>query len=77
LVAASFRTGRSSCHDNSFDDAARIQTITDSQRQPSAKAGMASRVSWRGKSRAEIKASGYVAHTLEAVIWSVARTPNS
>lgn len=30
--------------------------------------------SWRGKPRSEIKASGYVAHTLEAAIWSVART---
>jgi ADP-ribosyl-[dinitrogen reductase] hydrolase len=30
--------------------------------------------SWRGKRRSEIKASGYVAHTLEAAVWSVART---
>jgi ADP-ribosyl-[dinitrogen reductase] hydrolase len=32
--------------------------------------------SWRGKPRAEIKASGYVAHTLEAAVWSVGRTPD-
>ena|SRR6266516_7041226 len=30
--------------------------------------------SWRGKSRSDIHASGYVAHTLEAAIWSVGRT---
>ena len=30
--------------------------------------------SWRGKPRSEIRASGYVAHTLEAAIWSVGRT---
>lgn len=29
---------------------------------------------WRGKGRGEIKSSGYVAHSLEAAIWSVART---
>jgi ADP-ribosyl-[dinitrogen reductase] hydrolase len=32
--------------------------------------------SWRGKRREEIRASGYVAHTLEAALWSVARTSN-
>lgn len=30
--------------------------------------------SWRGRARHEIKSSGYVVHTLEAAIWSVART---
>jgi ADP-ribosyl-[dinitrogen reductase] hydrolase len=32
--------------------------------------------SWRGKHRPQIRSSGYVAHTLEAAIWSVARTTN-
>lgn len=31
---------------------------------------------WRGRSRDEIRSSGYVVHTLEAAIWSVARTGN-
>jgi ADP-ribosyl-[dinitrogen reductase] hydrolase len=30
--------------------------------------------SWRGKPRSEIHSSGYVAHSLEAAIWSVGRT---
>ena len=30
--------------------------------------------SWRGRPRTEIRSSGYVVHTLEAAIWSVART---
>jgi ADP-ribosyl-[dinitrogen reductase] hydrolase len=30
--------------------------------------------SWRGKSRSEIQSSGYVAHSLEAALWCVART---
>jgi ADP-ribosyl-[dinitrogen reductase] hydrolase len=30
--------------------------------------------SWRGKQRQDIRASGYVAHTLEAALWSVGRT---
>lgn len=30
--------------------------------------------SWRGKRRCEIQASGYVAHSLEAALWSVGRT---
>lgn len=30
--------------------------------------------SWRGKARDEIRASGYVAHALEASLWSVARS---
>ena len=30
--------------------------------------------SWRGKSRKDIRASGYVAHSLEASLWSVGRT---
>ena len=30
--------------------------------------------SWRGKQREDIRASGYVAHTLEAALWSVGRT---
>ena len=30
--------------------------------------------SWRGKARSAICASGYVAHTLEASLWGVART---
>ena len=30
--------------------------------------------SWRGKGRGKIQSSGYVAHSLEAAIWSVART---
>jgi len=34
------------------------------------------RGSWRGRSRDEIRSSGYVVHTLEAAIWSVARTAN-
>jgi len=32
--------------------------------------------SWRGRRRDEIRSSGYVVHTLEAAIWSVARTGN-
>ena len=30
--------------------------------------------SWRGRRRGEIRSSGYVVHTLEAALWSVART---
>ena len=30
--------------------------------------------SWRGRRRDEIRSSGYVVHTLEAALWSVART---
>jgi ADP-ribosyl-[dinitrogen reductase] hydrolase len=30
--------------------------------------------SWRGKARQEVNSSGYVAHSLEAAIWCVART---
>jgi ADP-ribosyl-[dinitrogen reductase] hydrolase len=30
--------------------------------------------SWRGKARAKIRASGYVAHSLEAALWSVGRS---
>lgn len=30
--------------------------------------------SWRGKPRSEVRASGYVAHSLEAALWSVGRT---
>ena len=32
--------------------------------------------SWRGHPRSEIRSSGYVVHTLEAALWSVARTGN-
>ena len=32
--------------------------------------------SWRGRPRNRIRSSGYVVHTLEAAIWSVARTGN-
>ena len=32
--------------------------------------------SWRGRPRNTIRSSGYVVHTLEAAIWSVARTGN-
>jgi len=32
--------------------------------------------SWRGRARDSIRSSGYVVHTLEAAIWSVARTAN-
>lgn len=32
--------------------------------------------SWRGKRRCEIRSSGFVAHSLEAAIWCVARTSN-
>ena len=32
------------------------------------------RGSWRGRKREQISSSGYVVHTLEAAIWSVART---
>jgi ADP-ribosyl-[dinitrogen reductase] hydrolase len=32
--------------------------------------------SWRGKQRSQIRASGYVAHSLEASLWSVGRTGN-
>jgi ADP-ribosyl-[dinitrogen reductase] hydrolase len=32
--------------------------------------------SWRGRARDEIRSSAYVVHTLEAAIWSVARTAN-
>jgi ADP-ribosyl-[dinitrogen reductase] hydrolase len=30
--------------------------------------------SWRGRARHTIKASGYVAHSVEASVWSIART---
>ena len=30
--------------------------------------------SWRGRPREKIRSSGYVVHTLEAALWSVART---
>jgi hypothetical protein len=30
--------------------------------------------SWRGKERNHVQASGYVAHSLEASLWSVGRT---
>jgi ADP-ribosyl-[dinitrogen reductase] hydrolase len=30
--------------------------------------------SWRGKQRSQIRASGYVAHSLEACLWSIGRT---
>ena len=30
--------------------------------------------SWRGRARETIRSSGYVVHTLEAALWSVART---
>ncbi|MYK88650.1 MAG: hypothetical protein F4018_10100, partial [Acidobacteria bacterium] len=32
--------------------------------------------SWRGRPRNEIRSSGYVVHTLEAALWSVARAGN-
>ena len=32
--------------------------------------------SWRGRSRASIRSSGYVVHTMEAAMWAVARTAN-
>ena len=32
--------------------------------------------SWRGRARKDIRSSGYVIHTLEAAMWSVARTAN-
>ncbi|MYC67957.1 MAG: hypothetical protein F4X12_16650 [Acidobacteriia bacterium] len=32
--------------------------------------------SWRGRARRDIRSSGYVVHTLEAAMWSVARTAN-
>lgn len=32
--------------------------------------------SWRGKARDQINASGYVAHALEASLWSVGRSPD-
>jgi ADP-ribosyl-[dinitrogen reductase] hydrolase len=32
--------------------------------------------SWRGKARADIQSSGYVAHSLEAALWCVGRTSN-
>lgn len=32
--------------------------------------------SWRGRHRREIKASGYVAHSLEASLWSIGRSGN-
>lgn len=34
------------------------------------------RGSWRGRARQDIRSSGYVVHTFEAAIWSVARTAN-
>ena len=39
-----------------------------------AKIGGIMQGSWRGKARPDIQASGYVAHTLEAALWSVGRT---
>ena len=44
----------------SFDGAPAIAKIVDG--------------SWRGRARRDIRSSGYVVHTLEAAIWSVART---
>jgi ADP-ribosyl-[dinitrogen reductase] hydrolase len=38
------------------------------------KIGSIMKGSWRGKARKDIRASGYVAHSLEASLWSVART---
>lgn len=32
------------------------------------------RGSWRGKARHEVQASGYVAHSLEASLWSIGRS---
>ena len=32
--------------------------------------------SWRGKKRDQVRSTGYVVHTMEAAIWSVARTGN-
>jgi len=32
--------------------------------------------SWRGKARGDIRASGYVVHSLEAALWSVGRSGN-
>ncbi|MBU1605936.1 MAG: ADP-ribosylglycohydrolase family protein [Alphaproteobacteria bacterium] len=47
------------------------------QGQNTSYSGMISSVmagSWRGKRRAEIRGSGYVAHSLEAALWCVGRT---
>jgi ADP-ribosyl-[dinitrogen reductase] hydrolase len=30
--------------------------------------------SWRGKARTDVESSGYVAHSLEAALWSIGRT---
>lgn len=38
-----------------------------------AKIGIIMKGSWRGKRREDIRSSGYVAHTLEAALWSVGR----
>jgi ADP-ribosyl-[dinitrogen reductase] hydrolase len=32
--------------------------------------------SWRGKRREDVRSSGYVAHSLEAALWSVGRSSN-
>lgn len=58
--AISGRPRREVVAPRSFDGAAAIAKIVDG--------------SWRGRARRDIRSSGYVVHTLEAAIWSVART---
>ena len=60
--AISGRPRRDVLAPRSFDGAPAIAKIVDG--------------SWRGRARKDIHSSGYVVHTLEAAIWSVARTAN-
>ena len=58
--AISGRPRREVLAPRSFDGAPAIAEIVDG--------------SWRGRARKDIRSSGYVVHTLEAAMWSVART---
>lgn len=60
--AISGETRRSVLAPRSFSGAPRIASILGG--------------SWRGKARKSIRSTGYVVHTLEAALWSVARTAN-
>jgi ADP-ribosyl-[dinitrogen reductase] hydrolase len=54
----------------------RSEILRDRSNLPAGKIGEIAAGAWRGKLRPQIGSSGYVAHTLEAAIWSVARTTN-
>lgn len=54
----------------------RSQALRVREADYAGKIGTIMRGSWRGKERDEIGSSGYVAHSLEAALWSVGRTGN-